>query len=88
MMAAYASVLAFHNVICLYEKLQKGQEFNPLGRGNRIRIYAPACLPLTVGSIYIYAYNTNKRLVHKFTKSNKTERVFLFEELFDGEKRH
>ena len=53
MMVAYASILAFHNVVCLDEKLQKGQEFNPLGRGKRIRIYAPACLPLTAGSIYI-----------------------------------
>ena len=28
--------------------------------------------PLDAGSIYIYVHNTNKRLVHEVTKSNKT----------------
>ena len=52
MMVAYASILAFHNVICLDEKSQKGQEFNPLGHGKHMYMHPHAYPSPREASIY------------------------------------
>ena len=43
--------------------------FNPLDAGN---IYMHGCAYLSLREAHIYAHNTNKYLVHKVTKPNKT----------------